>query len=171
MDSSGAAPGPGGGTAGGKRGAAARRRWGTVPASREAAQKPTSPALACSTELDLSGGRLREVPQAVRKLTGLTKLDLSSNPLRGLPAWLQELTALTAAPGSDRGAKPKYCDDPDHNPRSAHRERRRREAEAKGQRAEETGGQPVTLGITRAAELVATLGKLTAQHADTSPAP
>jgi colicin import membrane protein len=73
----------------------------------------------------------------------------------------------TAAPSSDRGAKPKYCDDPDHNPLSAHRERRRREAEAKGQRAEETGGQPVTLGITRAAELVAALGKLTVQHADT----
>jgi hypothetical protein len=73
----------------------------------------------------------------------------------------------TATPGSDRGAKPKYCDDPDHNPLSAHRERRRREAEAKGQRAEETGGQPVTLGITRAAELVAALEKLTKQHADT----
>ena len=72
-----------------------------------------------------------------------------------------------AAPGSDRGAKPKYCDNPDHNPLSAHRERRRREAEAKGQRAEETGGQPVTLGITRAAELAAALEKLTKQHADT----
>jgi colicin import membrane protein len=71
------------------------------------------------------------------------------------------------APGSDRGAKPKYCDNPDHNPLSAHRERRRRDAEAKGQRAEETGGQPVTLGITRAAELVAALEKLTKQHADT----
>jgi colicin import membrane protein len=73
----------------------------------------------------------------------------------------------TATPGSDRGAKPKYCDDPDHNPLSAHRERRRREAETKGQRAEETGGQPVTLGITRAAELVAALEKITRQHADT----
>jgi len=73
----------------------------------------------------------------------------------------------TAAPGSDRGAKPKYCDNDDHNPLSAHRERRRREAEAKGQRAEETGGQPVTLGITRAAELVAALEKITKQHADT----
>ena len=72
-----------------------------------------------------------------------------------------------AAPGSDRGAKPKYCDDPDHNPLSAHRERRRRQAEASGQRTEETGGQPVTLGITRVAELVGTLEKLTAQHADT----
>jgi hypothetical protein len=39
--------------------------------------------------------------------------------------------------------------------------------QAKGQRAEETGGRPVTLGITRAAELVAALEKLTAQHADT----
>jgi hypothetical protein len=38
---------------------------------------------------------------------------------------------------------------------------------AKGQRAEETGGQPVTLGITRAAELVAALEKITRQHADT----
>src|ERR1035441_8808596 len=74
---------------------------------------------------------------------------------------------LSAAPSSDRGAKPKYCDDPDHNPLSAHRERRRRDAEASGQRAEETGGQPVTLGITRAAELINALEKLTAQHADT----
>ena len=73
----------------------------------------------------------------------------------------------TAAPGSERGAKPKYCDNDDHNPLSAHRERRRREAEAKGQRAEETGGQPVTLGITRAAELVAALEKISKQHADT----
>jgi colicin import membrane protein len=72
-----------------------------------------------------------------------------------------------AAPGSDRGAKPKYCDDPTHNPLSAHRERRRKTAETSGQRAEESGGQPVTLGITRAAELVLTLEKLTAQHADT----
>src|SRR6185437_1173492 len=72
-----------------------------------------------------------------------------------------------AAPGSDRGAKPKYCDDPTHNPLSAHRERRRREDEASGQRAEETGGQPVTFGITRGAELVRDLEKLTEQHADT----
>jgi colicin import membrane protein len=72
-----------------------------------------------------------------------------------------------AAPGSDRGAKPKYCDDPNHNPLSAHRERRRREAEASGQRTEEIGGQPVTLGITRAAELIRALEKLTSQHADT----
>ena len=72
-----------------------------------------------------------------------------------------------AAPGSDRGAKPKYCDDPTHNALSAHRERRKREAEASGQRAEETGGHPVTFGITRAAELVSALEKLTAQHADT----
>jgi vacuolar-type H+-ATPase subunit H len=73
----------------------------------------------------------------------------------------------TAAPENARGAKPKYCDNDDHNPLSAHRERRRREAEAKGERAEETGGQPVTLGITRAAELVAALEKITRQHADT----
>ncbi len=72
-----------------------------------------------------------------------------------------------APAGSDRGAKPKYCDDPAHNPLSAHRERRRREAETSGQRAEETGGQPVTLGLTRAAELVRALEKLTAQHAET----
>jgi hypothetical protein len=39
--------------------------------------------------------------------------------------------------------------------------------ETSGQRAEETGGHPVTLGITRAAELINTLEKLTAQHADT----
>src|SRR5258708_14775882 len=73
----------------------------------------------------------------------------------------------TAAPTSDRGAKPKYCDDPEHNPLSGHREPRRREAEANGQRSEEIGGQPVTFGITRAAELVNALEKLTAQHADT----
>jgi colicin import membrane protein len=73
----------------------------------------------------------------------------------------------TAAPENARGAKPKYCDDPDHNPLSAHRERRRRQAEANGQRAEETGGQPVTLGITRAAELITALEKITRQHADT----
>jgi colicin import membrane protein len=72
-----------------------------------------------------------------------------------------------AAPGSDRGAKPKYCDDPDHNPLTAHRERRRRQAEASGQRAGESGGQPLTCGITRAAELVSALEKLTAWHADT----
>src|SRR6266567_193298 len=72
----------------------------------------------------------------------------------------------TAAPTSDRGAKPKYCDDASHNPLTAHRERRRREAQTTGQRAEETGGQPVTLGLTRAAELIRTLEKLTAQHAD-----
>lgn len=70
-----------------------------------------------------------------------------------------------AAPGSDRGARPKYCDDPAHNPLSAHRERRKREAG--GQRAEEAGGQPVTLGLTRAGELVRALEKLTVQHADT----
>lgn len=72
-----------------------------------------------------------------------------------------------AAPTSDRGAKPKYCTDEAHNPLTAHRERRRLQAEASGQRAEETGGQPVTFGLTRAAELLRTLEKLTAQHADT----
>jgi hypothetical protein len=55
----------------------------------------------------------------------------------------------------------------DRRCREAHRERRRREAEAKGERTEETGGQPVTFGITRAAELVAALEKITKQHADT----
>jgi hypothetical protein len=55
-----------------------------------------------------------------------------------------------APPTSDRGAKPKYCDDASHNPLNAHRERRKREADATGQRAEETGGQPVTIGLTRA---------------------
>jgi colicin import membrane protein len=72
-----------------------------------------------------------------------------------------------ATRGSDRGARPKYCDDPDHNPLSAHRERRRRDADASGQRAEETGGQPVTFGLTRASELVRALDKITSQHADT----
>ncbi len=71
-----------------------------------------------------------------------------------------------AAPTSDRGAKPKYCADESHNPLTAHRERRRLQAEASGQRAEETGGQPVTVGLTRAAELIRTLEKLTAQHTD-----
>jgi colicin import membrane protein len=73
----------------------------------------------------------------------------------------------TAPPTSDRGARPKYCTDESHNPLTAHRERRRRQAEATGQRAEETGGQPVTIGLTRATELVRALEKLTAQHADT----
>jgi hypothetical protein len=68
---------------------------------------------------------------------------------------------------SDRGAKPKYCDDPDHNPLSAHRERRRRDAEASGQRTKETGGQPVTFGIARASELFRAVEKLTVQGADT----
>jgi colicin import membrane protein len=72
-----------------------------------------------------------------------------------------------AAPTSDRGAKPKYCDDATHNPLTAHRERRKRDAETTGQRVEETGGQPVTIGLTRATELVRALEKLTAQHADT----
>jgi colicin import membrane protein len=71
-----------------------------------------------------------------------------------------------APPTSDRGAKPKYCDNASHNPLTAHRERRKREADATGQRAEETGGQPVTIGLTRAAELVLKLESLTAQHAD-----
>jgi len=72
-----------------------------------------------------------------------------------------------ATRATDRGAKPKYCDDARHNPLNAHRERRKREADATGQRAEETGGQPVTIGLTRAAELVRKLEQLTAQHADT----
>jgi chromosome segregation ATPase len=71
-----------------------------------------------------------------------------------------------APPTSDRGARPKYCDDAGHNPLTAHRERRRRDADATGQRAEETGGQPVTNGLTRAAELILKLESLTAQHAD-----
>jgi len=71
-----------------------------------------------------------------------------------------------AAPTSDRGAKPKYCADDSHNPLTAHRERRRLRAEASGQRAEETGGQPVTIGLTRAAELIRTLEKLTGQHTE-----
>src|ERR1700761_4616196 len=71
-----------------------------------------------------------------------------------------------AASESGRGAKPKYCGDPDHNPLTAHRERRRNQAEASGQRAEETGGHPVTLGITRAAELVNGLEKTPSQPAD-----
>jgi chromosome segregation ATPase len=73
----------------------------------------------------------------------------------------------TAPPTSDRGARPKYCTDDSHNPMTAHRERRRRQAEATGKRAEETGGQPVTIGLTRATELVRALEKITAQHADT----
>src|ERR1017187_1943935 len=71
-----------------------------------------------------------------------------------------------APPTSDRGAKPKYCDDASHNPLTAHRDRRKREADGTGQRAEETGGQPVTFGLTRAAELILKLENLTAQHAD-----
>src|ERR1035438_1635755 len=70
-------------------------------------------------------------------------------------------------PGRLVTAAPKSCDDPSHNPLNAHRERRKLEADATGQRAEETGGQPVTIGLTRAAELVRKLDQLTAQHADT----
>ncbi|HUY45053.1 MAG TPA: hypothetical protein VMV92_04930 [Streptosporangiaceae bacterium] len=89
-------------------------------------------------------------------------MDLTSSAQCAYPGCDQP----AAAPTSDRGAKPKYCADESHNPLTAHRERRRLQAEAGGQRAEETGGQPVTLGVTRAAELIRTLEKLTAQHAD-----
>jgi hypothetical protein len=58
---------------------------------------------------------------------------------------------------SDRGAKPKYCADDGHNRSPPIASGARRQAEATGQRAEETGGQPVTIGLTRAAELVRTL--------------
>lgn len=71
-----------------------------------------------------------------------------------------------AAPTSERGAKPKYCAGTTHNPLTAHRERRRQEVETTGQRIEETGGQPVTIGLTRAAELIRKLEQLTAQHVD-----
>jgi colicin import membrane protein len=79
------------------------------------------------------------------------------------PGCHQPVTTRSSA----RGAKPKYCDDASHNPLNAHRERRKREADDAGQRAEETGGQPVTIGLTRAAELVRKLEQLTARHADT----
>lgn len=90
-------------------------------------------------------------------------MDLATLPRCAYPGCDQP----AAAPTSDRGAKPKYCVDDSHNPLTAHRERRRREAESTGQRAEETDGQPVTIGLTRAAELIRTLERLTAQHADT----
>ena len=71
----------------------------------------------------------------------------------------------TAAPGSDRA--------PSRSTATTQTTTRcRRTASAAGgkqkpraQRAEEADRQPVTLGITRAAELVAALDKLTAQHA------
>jgi hypothetical protein len=90
-------------------------------------------------------------------------MDLITTPQCAYPGCDQP----AAPPTSDRGAKPKYCADDSHNPLTAHRERRRREAEATGQRAEETDGQPVTIGLARAGELIRTLERLTAQHADT----
>lgn len=69
----------------------------------------------------------------------------------------------TAAPGSDRGAKPKYCDDPDHNPLSAHRERRRRLAEAERDDARadrEQADDATAQAVTRMDELERELAEL-----------
>src|SRR5215472_9750841 len=90
---------------------------------------------------------------------------MTPTPITGQTCGYPGCDQPTAA-HTGRGAKPKYCTNPDHNPLTAHRERRRRDAEKTGQRAEESGGQPVTFGITRAAELVRKLEALTAQHTD-----
>jgi internalin A len=46
-------------------------------------------------ELRLNGNRLRDVPAVIRHLPGLTGLDLSDNLLLELPGWLGELRDLT----------------------------------------------------------------------------
>ena len=70
---------------------------------------------------------------------------------RKLPAWRHPKSASPRkTPARHRGHR---------NPPWAERERRRRDAETSGQRAEEAGGHPVTLGLTRAAELHAHPGE------------
>ena len=62
----------------------------TSPQARiEAARAARSPAL------DLSRCGLRELPDAVRRLTHLESLDLKFNNLEDLPDWLTDLDRLT----------------------------------------------------------------------------
>ena len=44
--------------------------------------------------LDLSGKKLKELPDGVRQLKNLNALDLGHNKLRTLPEWLGELTYM-----------------------------------------------------------------------------
>lgn len=44
--------------------------------------------------LDLSGKKLKELPEELRQLKNLNALDLSGNKLRTVPDWLGELTNL-----------------------------------------------------------------------------
>lgn len=44
--------------------------------------------------LDLSGKKLREVPEEIRRLPNLNALDLSGNKLKELPPWLGELKSM-----------------------------------------------------------------------------
>lgn len=44
--------------------------------------------------LDLSGSKLKEVPEEVRQFTNLNALDLSGNKLKDLPAWLGDMAYL-----------------------------------------------------------------------------
>lgn len=44
--------------------------------------------------LDLSGKKLKEVPEDIRKFRNLNALDLGTNKLRTLPAWIADLTYL-----------------------------------------------------------------------------
>lgn len=45
-------------------------------------------------KLDLSGSKLKEVPEEIRQLTHLNALDLSGNKLRDLPDWFGDLQYL-----------------------------------------------------------------------------
>lgn len=44
--------------------------------------------------LDLSGKKLKEVPEGIRQLRYLNALDLSGNKLKTLPAWMGELVSM-----------------------------------------------------------------------------
>ena len=44
--------------------------------------------------LDLSGKKLKQVPDEIRRLPNLNALDLSGNKLKELPAWLGELQSM-----------------------------------------------------------------------------
>jgi Leucine-rich repeat (LRR) protein len=48
-----------------------------------------------STEINLAYTGLTELPESLRRLTGVTRLDLSYNRLRELPSWIGEFGELT----------------------------------------------------------------------------